>query len=111
MTVEQVLEPADTPAKAQVDYSIRISNAGKLNQWGGLSHLPDLVAAFVQPNELAIDRLLKQTAQVLRDADKNPALNGYQGGAKRACSHPRHLGRGAARCHHGEPTDCGAVGP
>lgn len=35
------------------------------NQWGGLSHLPDLVAAFVQPNELAIDRLLKQTAQVL----------------------------------------------
>jgi very-short-patch-repair endonuclease len=54
------------------------------NQWGGLSHLPDLVAAFVQPNELAIDRLLKQTAQVLRDAGKNPALNGYQGGAKRA---------------------------
>jgi very-short-patch-repair endonuclease len=54
------------------------------NQWGGLSHLPDLVAAFVQPNELAVDRLLKQTAQVLRDAGKNPALDGYQGGAKRA---------------------------
>lgn len=54
------------------------------NQWGGLSHLPDLVAAFVQPNELAVDRLLKQTAQVLRDAGKNPALNGYEGGAKRA---------------------------
>ena len=54
------------------------------NQWGGLSHLPDLVAAFVQPNELAIDRLLKQTAQVLRDAGKDSALNGYQGGAKRA---------------------------
>lgn len=54
------------------------------NQWGGLSHLPDLVAAFVQPNELAIDRLLKQTAQVLREAGKSPALNGYQDGAKRA---------------------------
>lgn len=54
------------------------------NQWGGLSHLPDLVAAFVQPNEPAIDRLLKQTAQVLRDAGKNPAIDGYQGGAKRA---------------------------
>lgn len=54
------------------------------NQWGGLSHLPDLVAAFVQPNELAIDRLLKQTAQVLREAGKSPALNGYQEGAKRA---------------------------
>ena len=54
------------------------------NQWGGLSHLPDLVAAFVQPNELAIDRLLKQTAEVLRKAGKSPALDGYQGGAKRA---------------------------
>ncbi|SDF79343.1 Part of AAA domain-containing protein [Massilia sp. PDC64] len=54
------------------------------NQWGGLSHLPDLVAAFVQPNELAVDRLLKQTAEVLRKAGKDPALDGYQGGAKRA---------------------------
>jgi very-short-patch-repair endonuclease len=54
------------------------------NQWGGLSHLPDLVAAFVQPNELAVDRLLKQTAEVLRKAGKNPAIDGYAGGAKRA---------------------------
>lgn len=54
------------------------------NQWGGLSHLPDLVAAFVQPNEPAIDRLLKQSAEVLRQAGKNAALDGYQGGAKRA---------------------------
>lgn len=54
------------------------------NQWGGLSHMPDLVAAFVQPNELAIDRLLKQTAEVLRKADKNPAIDGYTGGSKRA---------------------------
>ena len=54
------------------------------NQWGGLSHLPDLVAAFVQPNEPAVDRLLKRTAQVLREAGKNPALDGYQGGAKQA---------------------------
>lgn len=35
------------------------------NQWGGISLLPDMVAAFVQPNEPAIDRLLKQTAEVL----------------------------------------------
>lgn len=54
------------------------------NQWGGLSHMPDLVAAFVQPNELAVDRLLKQTAEVLRKAGKNPAINGYADGAKRA---------------------------
>jgi very-short-patch-repair endonuclease len=54
------------------------------NQWGGLSHLPDLVAAFVQPNELAVDRLLKQTADVLRKAGKSAAIDGYTGGAKRA---------------------------
>lgn len=54
------------------------------NQWGGLAHLPDLIAAFVQPNELAVDRLLKQTAEVLRKAGKNPAIDGYAGGAKRA---------------------------
>lgn len=54
------------------------------NQWGGLSHLPDLVAAFVQPNEPAIERLLKQAAEILRNNGRDPALNGYTGGAKRA---------------------------
>lgn len=54
------------------------------NQWGGLSHLPDMVAAFVQPNEPAVERVLKQTAEVLRKHGKNPALDGYTGGSKRA---------------------------
>ena len=54
------------------------------NQWGGLSHLPDLVAAFVQPNDPAVDRLLKQVAEVLRKNGRNPALDGYAGGSKRA---------------------------
>ncbi|PCE23198.1 DNA helicase [Paraburkholderia acidicola] len=54
------------------------------NQWGGLSSLPDMVAAFVQPNEPAIERVLKQAAEVLRKAGKPGALDGYQGGARRA---------------------------
>lgn len=55
------------------------------NQWGGLSHLPDMVAAFVQPNDPAVDRVLKKTAELLRENGKDPALDGYkQGGAKRA---------------------------
>ena len=52
------------------------------NQWGGLSHLPDMAAAFVQPNEPAIERVLKQSAEILRKNDKNPALDGYKGGPK-----------------------------
>ena len=54
------------------------------NQWGGLTHLPDLVAAFVQPNEPAVERLLKQAAEILRKNGKSPALDGYKGGSKRA---------------------------
>jgi very-short-patch-repair endonuclease len=54
------------------------------NQWGGLFPLPDLVAAFVQPNEPAVARLLKQAAEILRKNGKDSALNGYAGGAHRA---------------------------
>jgi hypothetical protein len=52
------------------------------NQWGGLSHLPEMVAAFVQPNDPAVDRLLKRAAQVLRDSSRSAALNGYDTGPK-----------------------------
>lgn len=54
------------------------------NQWGGLSQLPDLLAAFVQPNDVAIDRLLKKAAETLRGNGKSGAINGYEGGSKRA---------------------------
>lgn len=55
------------------------------NQWGGLAYLPDMVAAFVQPNDPAVDRVLKQTAALLREHGKDPALDGYtQGGPQRA---------------------------
>ncbi|SAK48708.1 serine/threonine protein kinase [Caballeronia pedi] len=71
-------EPADLAlAEAIVDLLPR-------NQWSGLSSLPDMVAAFVQPNEPAIERVLKQAAEVLRSAGKSGAINGYQDGPKRA---------------------------
>jgi len=54
------------------------------NQWGGLSHLPDMTAAFVQPNDLAVDRLLKQAADLLRKSERSSSLDGYSGGAQRA---------------------------
>ena len=54
------------------------------NQWGGLAHLPDMVAAFVQPNEPAVERLLKQATEILRKNGKSASLDGYKGGAKRA---------------------------
>ncbi len=55
------------------------------NHWGGISHhLPDMVAAFVQPNEPAVEHLLKLAADILRKNGKHPALDGYRGGSKRA---------------------------
>ena len=67
---------------AQLDRTIELLPR---NQWGGISHhLPDLVAAFVQPNEPAVERLLRQAADILRKNGKSPALDGYNGGSKRA---------------------------
>lgn len=69
------------------DQPATVSKAVELlprNQWGGIAYMPDMVAAFVQPNEPAIDRLLKKAADVLREHGKDAALDGYKGGAKRA---------------------------
>jgi len=54
------------------------------NQWGGLSHMPQMVAAFVQPNEPAVERLLKNAAEVLATNGRSAALDGYIGGPRRA---------------------------
>jgi hypothetical protein len=54
------------------------------NQWGGMSHVPELLAAFVQPNDPAVERILKQAAEILRERGVSSALEGYKGGAKRA---------------------------
>lgn len=51
------------------------------NQWGGLGQFPELAAAFVRPNDPAVDRVLKQAAELLRKHGKEPALEGYRTGA------------------------------
>lgn len=86
-TLTYTLTAADASAESGRTEIARLDLALELlprNHWGGLSHLPDMTAAFVQPNDLAVERLLKQTAEVLRQSNKNPALDGYAGGAKRA---------------------------
>jgi hypothetical protein len=82
-TVSFILRRAAEPSEelSRLDRTVELLPR---NQWGGLSHLPDLAAAFVQPNEPAVERLLKQTAEILRKSGKNPALDGYSGGPKRA---------------------------
>lgn len=49
------------------------------NEWGGLSGIPDILAAFVLPNDPAVARILRSASDILRDAGQSPSLEGYQG--------------------------------
>lgn len=48
------------------------------NEWGGTRGLPELLAAFVQPNSLAVDRLLGLASAILKKSDISLSLDGYQ---------------------------------
>ncbi|MFL1461630.1 DUF3320 domain-containing protein [Roseococcus sp. DSY-14] len=52
------------------------------NEWGGCGGIPDILAAFVEPNDPAVPRLLRATSDKLRAAGKNDGLDGYQQGSK-----------------------------
>lgn len=82
VTLSLCRRDAGPVALAKLEHAIELLPR---NQWGGISHhLPDMVAAFVQPNEPAVERLLKQAADILRKNGKPAALDGYRGGSKRA---------------------------
>ena len=72
---------ADGEMIARFDQQIKLLPR---NQWGGIGHMPEIIAAFVQPNEPAIERILKKAAEILRKHGKSSMLNGYQVGPKHA---------------------------
>jgi very-short-patch-repair endonuclease len=47
------------------------------SEWGGLSAMPELLAAFCMPNDPAVDRVLKAAALILRRAGKPDGIDGY----------------------------------
>jgi very-short-patch-repair endonuclease/DNA polymerase III delta prime subunit len=53
------------------------------NEWGGLSSLPEIIAAYVMPNHPAVDALLKSAAGILEKWTKDSSLNGYQSNSPR----------------------------
>ncbi|WP_127076741.1 DUF3320 domain-containing protein [Rhodomicrobium lacus] len=52
------------------------------NEWTGLSTPPELVAAFVRPNDPAVEVILRNAAEKLRLHGRNSALDGYSGNRK-----------------------------
>ncbi len=50
------------------------------DEWGGVSDMPQLLAAFVSPNEAAVAKLLKNASELLRANGHDGSLDGYQSG-------------------------------
>ncbi|PRC90729.1 DUF4011 domain-containing protein [Solimicrobium silvestre] len=48
------------------------------NEWGGTKGLPELLAAFVQPNSISIDRILGLSSEILRNSNAALSMDGYQ---------------------------------
>ena len=48
------------------------------DEWGGLSSLPEILAAFVTPNNPAVEATLRTAAASMSQWTGDPSLNGYQ---------------------------------
>ncbi|MFB1487061.1 MULTISPECIES: DUF3320 domain-containing protein [unclassified Thiocapsa] len=48
------------------------------NEWGGAATMPELLGAFVMPNDPAVARLLKDAARALEASGRKATLEGYQ---------------------------------
>ncbi len=53
------------------------------NEWGGTAGIPDILAAFVQPNDPAVARILHDASDLLRAGGKTESFEGYQGSKTR----------------------------
>lgn len=55
-----------------------------LDEWTGSGVVPELLAAFVRPNDPAIDIVLRSASKRLEEAGHSSAIDGYKGGKVRA---------------------------
>ncbi len=53
------------------------------NEWGGCSSIADILAAFVQPNDPAVSRIVREASNLLRAESKADGMEGYQGNKAR----------------------------
>jgi very-short-patch-repair endonuclease len=52
------------------------------SHWGGSAAAPELLAAFVRPTDPSIDVILREAADKLSKAGRNPAIDGYKAGKR-----------------------------
>ncbi len=53
------------------------------NEWAGLVSLPEILAAFVLPNDPAVLAIIDQAAEILKEKTGKSALSGYQEKSRR----------------------------
>ncbi|MEI6572569.1 MAG: DUF3320 domain-containing protein [Alphaproteobacteria bacterium] len=51
--------------------------------WGGSNSSPELLAAFVTPTDPSVDVILRDAAEKLKQAGREPSIDGYKSGKKR----------------------------
>ncbi|WP_019906761.1 DUF3320 domain-containing protein [Methylobacterium sp. 77] len=52
------------------------------SHWGGANSAPELLAAFVRPNDPAVDGILRAAASMLQTAKRSTAFDGYRSGRR-----------------------------
>jgi very-short-patch-repair endonuclease len=48
------------------------------NEWGGSRFMPELLAAFVTPNDSTVQHLLKESSDILASSGRDGSIDGYQ---------------------------------
>lgn len=52
------------------------------SHWGGVNTAPELLAAFVRPTDPSVDVILREAADKLAAAGRDPAVDGYRKGTR-----------------------------
>jgi very-short-patch-repair endonuclease len=73
ITVFSLDEPEVTLAKDAISIAVLPANF-----WGGESRQPDLLAAFVKPNGVYVESLVRQVAEMLESGGYGRSVDGYQ---------------------------------
>ena len=80
ITAEEKLPDGSSTEIARQEADIRVLSR---SEWGGLDGLPDLLAAFVLPNDPAVSVILRTASALMEVAGQISSFEGYQAGKKR----------------------------